>query len=116
MKNIPPHFKDLDQALAQALLSKEIRGYVFDHIQGIQVAHWNCLEEIVADSHVHDFDEYFLILKGIYFLIINGSEQSLTVGDEIIIPAGTPHSGRMGAGTSALHAFGSDLAEKLRMK
>src|SRR5215469_11176078 len=48
-----------------------VEGYVFDGKDGSQMAFWTCAEDAVSAEHVHDYDEYMLVVQGCYTLIIN---------------------------------------------
>jgi hypothetical protein len=43
-----------------------VEGYVFDGADGSQMAFWTCRESAVSTAHVHDFDEYLLVVQGCY--------------------------------------------------
>ena len=36
------------------------------------MAFWECKKDIVSREHVHEFDEYFIVIEGRYTLIIGG--------------------------------------------
>jgi quercetin dioxygenase-like cupin family protein len=83
-----------------------VEGYVFDGEDGSQMAFWTCRETAVSTAHVHEFDEYMLVVQGCYTLIIDGLRISLNAGEEYFIPRGVLHSGEVAAGTRTIHAFG----------
>jgi mannose-6-phosphate isomerase-like protein (cupin superfamily) len=83
-----------------------IEGYVFNGADGSQMAFWSCYQDRDSQEHVHDFDEYFVVVQGLYTLIIGGTEEVIGAGQECYIPKGTPHSGRSVAGTRTIHCFG----------
>jgi quercetin dioxygenase-like cupin family protein len=91
-----------------------VEGYVFDGAEGSQMAFWTCSETAESATHTHDFDEYMLVVRGRYTLIINGERICLRAGEEYIIPRGTPHSGEVLAGTRTIHAFGGHRADRAR--
>lgn len=62
--------------------------------------------------HVHDFDEYFVVVQGCYTLIIDGKRIPVSAGEEYFIPKGTWHSGEALAGTRTIHAFGARRVER----
>jgi hypothetical protein len=39
-----------------------VEGYVFDGADGSQVALWECHADASTEEHVHEFDEYFLVV------------------------------------------------------
>ena len=55
-----------------------VEGYVFDGADGNQMAFWTCAEDALSEPHVHDFDEYMVVVQGCYTLFIVAiSEQPL---------------------------------------
>jgi mannose-6-phosphate isomerase-like protein (cupin superfamily) len=90
-----------------------VEGYVFDGADGSQMAVWTCHETAASTTHVHDYDEYMLVVQGCYTLIVNGESIPLKAGQEYLIPRGTPHSGEVLAGTRTIHAFGGHRADRV---
>ncbi len=84
----------------------EIEGYVFNGADGSQMAFWTCFQNRDSKEHTHDFDEYFVVVHGLYTVIVGKEEKHIEVGQECYIPKGTPHSGRAIAGTRTIHCFG----------
>jgi len=89
-----------------------VEGYVFDGVDGSQMAFWTCYETAVSAPHVHDFDEYMIVACGSYVLIINGERIPLQAGAEYMIPKGVMHGGEVVAGTRTIHAFGGHRANR----
>lgn len=89
-----------------------VEGYVFDGVDGTQMAFWTCYENAHSNTHVHDFDEYLLVIQGCYTLIINGERIPLRAGEEYFIQGGTPHAGEVSAGTRTVHAFGGHRVDR----
>ncbi len=89
-----------------------VEGYVFDGVDGSQMAFWTCRETAASAAHVHDYDEYMLVVQGRYTLIIDGARIDLRAGQEYFIPRGVPHSGEVVAGTRTVHAFGGHRADR----
>ena len=89
-----------------------VEGYVFEGADGSQMAFWTCSGNASSAKHVHDYDEYVLVVQGCYTLIINGDRIPLQAGQEYFIPRGVPHSGEIVAGTRTIHAFGGHRAER----
>ena len=85
-------------------------GYVFDGADGSQMAFWTCRETAVSAAHVHEYDEYMLVVQGCYTLIIEGQRVPVRAGQEYLIPKGVWHSGEPDAGTRTIHAFGGRRA------
>jgi ethanolamine utilization protein EutQ (cupin superfamily) len=89
-----------------------ITGFVFDGIDGSQMAFWECSSDAVTAEHVHAFDEYGIVVEGRYVLMIDGQEVQVDAGQEYFIPKGTLIAGRVTAGTRTIHAFGGRRAER----
>ena len=83
-----------------------VEGYVFDGADGSQMAFWTCTQTAPSTEHVHDYDEYMLVVEGCYTLIIRGEKIPVKEGQEYLIPRGVVHSGEVLAGTRTIHAFG----------
>ena len=73
---------------------------------------WTCSEPAVAAEHVHDYDEYIMVVQGCYTLVIQGKRIPIKAGDEYFIPRGLAHSGEVAAGTRTIHAFGGHRADR----
>ena len=91
-----------------------VEGYVFDGADGSQMAFWACRETAVSAAHSHDYDEYMVVVKGQYTLLIDGKQIPLRAGEEYFIPRGVLHGGEVLAGTRTIHAFGGHRAERVR--
>jgi quercetin dioxygenase-like cupin family protein len=89
-----------------------VEGYVFDGVEGSQMAYWTCRESAVSAPHVHDFDEYMIVVQGCYTLILDGQRIPVRAGEEYFIPKGLRHGGEPAAGTRTIHAFGGHRAER----
>ena len=76
------------------------------------MAFWTCCVSEVATLHVHDYDEYFVVVQGRYTLIIDAKRIPVSAGEEYFIPKGTWHSGEAVAGTRTIHAFGARRVER----
>jgi mannose-6-phosphate isomerase-like protein (cupin superfamily) len=87
-------------------------GYVFDGVDGSQVAFWNCRESASSAEHAHEFDEYMVVVEGCYTLIIGGERIPVRAGEEYFIPRSTVHGGEVLAGTRTIHAFGGHRADR----
>jgi quercetin dioxygenase-like cupin family protein len=90
-----------------------VEGYVFDGIDGSQMAFWTCTQTAQSAAHVHDYDEYMVVVQGCYTLIIDGQRIPLIAGNEYLIARGVRHSGEVLAGSRTIHAFGGHRAERL---
>jgi quercetin dioxygenase-like cupin family protein len=80
------------------------------------MAFWTCRESASSAEHVHDYDEYMLVVQGCYTLIIDGQKIPVSAGEEYFIPRGVPHSGEGVAGTRTIHAFGGHRANRTAQK
>jgi hypothetical protein len=49
------------------------------------MAFWTCRE---TTPHVHDFDEYMIVVQGCYTLIIDDKRVPVRAGEEYFIPKG----------------------------
>ena len=91
-----------------------IEGYVFDGIDGSQMAFWTYGEDAISEEHEHTYEEYIVVVQGQYNLTINGNVIALKPGDEYVIPKETIHSGKVFAGTRAIYAFGGSRAKRIK--
>jgi mannose-6-phosphate isomerase-like protein (cupin superfamily) len=89
-----------------------VEGYVFDGVEGSQMAFWTCRQTAASAEHWHDYDEYMIVVEGRYSLMIAGERIPLEAGDEYFIPRGVRHSGEVVAGTRTIHAFGGRRANR----
>jgi quercetin dioxygenase-like cupin family protein len=113
MADFPAFMKSPANRIAPASQhTSGIEGYVFDGADGSQLAFWTCSEDRVSDEHVHDFDEYVLVVEGRVTLTTAESERELRAGDEVLIPRGTRQRMAVVAGTRTLHAFGGRRARR----
>jgi mannose-6-phosphate isomerase-like protein (cupin superfamily) len=89
-----------------------VEGYVFDGVEGSQMAFWTCSINASSEEHTHEYDEYMLVVQGCYTLIITGERIPIKAGQEYVIPKGTPHRGEVRAGTRTIHAFSGHRANR----
>ncbi len=89
-----------------------VEGYVFDGVDRSQMTFWTSNATASSAAHVHEFDEYMLVVQGCYTLIIDGRRIPLNAGEEYFIPRGTAHGGEVVAGTRTIHAFGGHRADR----
>ncbi len=97
---------------AASQLTPDIEGYVFDGADGSQVALWTALADRVSTEHVHDFDEYVLVIEGRCAIILGGERIELRAGQEFVIPKGTRQRMEVCAGTRTMHVFGGRRARR----
>jgi len=89
-----------------------VEGYVFEGADGCQMAFWTCRQTASSSAHVHDFDEYMLVVQGCYTLFIEGRRIPVRAGEEYFIPKGVWHSGESLTDTRTIHAFGGRRVER----
>ena len=117
MDNFPRFMKSEANKIAiRHQATPGVEGYVFDGIDGSQMAFWTCGETASSAAHAHDFDEYMVVVQGCYTLIIDGERIPVKAGQEFFIPRGVLHSGEVVAGTRTIHAFGGHRAERVRSR
>jgi mannose-6-phosphate isomerase-like protein (cupin superfamily) len=90
-----------------------VEGYVFDGADGSQMAFWTCRETAASAPHVHEYDEYMVVVQGCYTLVIAGRRIAVEAAGEYFIPKGQWHTGEPAAGTRTIHAFGGHRAERV---
>jgi len=91
-----------------------VEGYVFDGADGSQMAFWTCAQDASSAEHVHDYDEYVLVVQGCYTLITGGRRIPVRAGEEYFIPRGVAHGGEVLAGTRTIHAFGGHRVDRVK--
>ena len=113
MNDFPRFMKNSANRIARSnQATPGIEGYVFDGTEGSQMAFWTCREDAVSYPHVHEYDEYMVVVQGCYTLTIDGKRIPVSAGQEYFIPRGTAHAGEVVAGTRTLHAFGGHRADR----
>ena len=113
MNEFPEFRRNRANAVASSQKSEGVEGYVFDGIEGSQAILFQCVKGGISNEHVHDFDEYFVVIQGEYTLGIEGREIRLAVGQEYHIPQGVPHDGAFIAGTRTINIiFGGKRADR----
>ncbi len=113
LNEFPEFMKNPANAIVSHQQSRGVEGFVFDGIDGSQVAVFQCSRDGASKEHVHDFDEYFVVIQGEYTLGINGEKIRLTAGQEYHIPQGKPHDGLFTAGTRTINVFGGKRADRI---
>ncbi|HJZ62820.1 MAG TPA: hypothetical protein VKD70_00770, partial [Candidatus Acidoferrum sp.] len=87
MDHFPEFMKHPDNRIAQSnQATPGVEGYVFDGRDGSQMAFWTCSQDASSSEHIHDYDEYMIVVQGCYTLIINGEHISVRPGEEYLIP------------------------------
>ncbi len=101
-----------NKVFAKSAYGQGLQGYVFDGADGGQMIIWTCELDGTAIEHVHDFDEYLVVVQGKYTLIMAGEKIPLGVGQEYYIPKGVAHAAEYLAGTRTIQAFGGRRAKR----
>jgi len=89
-----------------------VEGYIFDGADGTQMAFWECHLDAETAEHIHQFDEYFVVIEGCYTINADGKELRIGPGQECVIRRGTKISGSVVAGTRTIHMFGGHRADR----
>jgi quercetin dioxygenase-like cupin family protein len=114
MNDFPEFLKNpVNKISSASQYTKGIEGYLFDGVDGSQVAFWTTHEAGQSAVHTHEFDEYMVVIQGQYTLIIDGKRIPLKTGDEYLIKKGIPHGGEAVAGTRSIDAFGGKRAKRV---
>jgi mannose-6-phosphate isomerase-like protein (cupin superfamily) len=119
MKEFPEFMKQAANRIASgSQATRGVEGYVFDGADGSQMAFWTCRETAASAAHVHEFDEYIVVVQGCYTLILYADVESkripIKAGEEYYIPRGVLHGGEVEGGTRTIHAFGGRRADRER--
>ena len=115
MNDFPEFVKRPENRIAtSSQATPGVEGYIFDGAEGSQAAFWTCHETAESKPHVHDFDEYFVVVQGCYTVIIDSKRIPVRAGEEYVIPKGIWHGGEAVAGTRVINAFGGKRAERAR--
>ncbi len=112
MDDYPKFMRNKKNAIAEGFQSSGITGYVYDGADGSQMIHWICKASGKSAEHVHEYDEYFIVVQGRYDLFMEGKKIPLSAGMEYYIPKGVAHAGEFIAGTRTIHAFGGRRADR----
>lgn len=115
MKEFPEFMKQpVNRIAGSSQATPGVEGYVFDGADGSQMAFWTCSETTPSAPHVHEFDEYMMVVQGCYTLIIGEEKMRVKAGEECFIPRGVLHGGEVEAGTRTIHAFGGHRANRVK--
>lgn len=115
MEDFPDFMKSPANRIAtSSQATPGVDGYVFDGVDGSQMAFWTCRESAKSIPHAHAYDEYMLVVQGCYTLIFDDERVPVKAGEEYFIPKGTWHGGEVMAGTRTIHAFGGHRAERIQ--
>ena len=111
MDDFPVFMKNMANAIPPQYQSPGVTGWFYDGI-GNQMAYWICERDGASQEHQHEFEEYLVVLQGVYTLIVNNQKHVLQKGDEYFIPPGVSHSGEFVAGTRTIHCFGGSRVKR----
>ncbi len=106
MKEFPAFMRHPANAVQQPSPASGLEGFLFEGRDGSQMVLWQCAKGGRSETHTHDYDEYAVVLAGVFTGMIGDRPVTMKPGDECYIPAGTPHSGEYTAGYRAIDAFG----------
>jgi len=113
MNEFPEFMKhSVNRIASSSQATPGVEGYVFDGADGSQMAFWTCRQTASSVAHVHDYDEYMIVVEGCYTLLIDGQRIPLRRGEEYFIARGVHHAGEVIAGTRTIHAFAGRRAER----
>lgn len=114
MREFPEFMKNpANKIAAETQYTSGIEGYVFNGVDGSQMAYWTNPDGGKSAEHVHEYDEYLVVVHGQYTLVINEKRIPVNVGEEYFIPKGTKHGGESVPGTRTIHAFGGKRAKRV---
>lgn len=106
MKHFPNFLKKAVNAVDAGQLASGLKGYVFEGADGCQLVMWECTEGGTSPTHTHDYDEYCIVIEGVYSGNVGDAQVVVGPGEECFIPAGVPHGGSFTAGYRAIDGFG----------
>ncbi|MBU2548780.1 MAG: cupin [Proteobacteria bacterium] len=106
MDDFPDFMKNPANAVGAGSQSAGLEGFVFEGRDGSQMAFWTAGRDGVSAEHVHDFDEYMVVIQGRYKVVLPDGGRTLGPGEELHIVKGLPHGGEFTAGTRTIHCFG----------
>src|SRR5258708_32408029 len=87
MEDFPEFMKcSANRIAASSQSTPGVEGYVFDGADGGQMAFWTCHQTAASPPHMHDYDEYMIVVHGCYTLIVGGKRIPVNVGAEAFIP------------------------------
>jgi quercetin dioxygenase-like cupin family protein len=113
MDDFPAFMRNpINRIASTSQYTDDIEGYVFDGADRSQVAFWKCFKDRVSEEHIHDYDEYMIVVQGQYTLIIEDKRIRLSTGQEYLIQKGVAHAGEGTAGTRTIHVFGGKRAQR----
>ncbi len=85
----------------------------FVHSEHTTHAYWEIDAASPLPEHSHPHEQIVNMLEGTFELIVDGTSHVLNAGDVLVIPGGTPHSGRSHTACKILDVF-SPVREEYR--
>lgn len=102
-----PDFMNKDCNIVKLDISEtDGSGILFEAADGSQTVFWDFPKRGSVGEHSHDFDEYCVVIQGTMTEIVGGKKILMKAGDELMVPAGVPHSGEWSDNYRALDVFG----------
>lgn len=112
MDDFPEFMKTVENSIDPESQSRWLEGWVYDGVDGKQMAYWKCDVDGTSKVHTHDSNEYFVVVQGSYTLILGAEKIPVRAGEEYFIPKGLAHGGEFIAGTRTIHCFGGKRASR----
>jgi mannose-6-phosphate isomerase-like protein (cupin superfamily) len=112
MDDFPEFMKTPANLMASKSQLAGIGGWLYESVDGKQMIYWVCDVDGVSEEHMHEFDEYFVVVQGKYTLIMNDQRIDVCQGEEYFIPKNVPHAGEFISGTRTIHCFGGKRADR----
>lgn len=107
LKDYPDFLRTDANRVKKDDLNDALDGYVFEGADGCQLVLWtNKKEGGSCEPHVHEHDEYCIVISGTYSGFIDGEPVEASAGDELFIPAGKVHYGSYTDDYRAIDGFG----------
>ncbi len=114
MKDFPEFIKNpINKIATTSQNTAGVEGYVYDGAEGSQVVYWTYTKDGQLSAHVHEFDQYMVVVQGQYTLIIDRKRIPLKAGQEYLIKSGVSHGGEALAGTRVIDAFGGKRVKRV---
>lgn len=104
----------LNRIALTSQFTDDVEGYVFDGVDGSQVAFWTAKSNRTSTEHAHEFDEYILVVEGRAVVTTTDGQTVLTAGMEMVIPRGTTQRMAVTEGTRTIHVFAGKRARRER--
>ncbi len=65
MEDFPKFMKSAANKIAtSSQATPGVEGYIYDGVDGSQMAFWTCHETAASAARVHDYDEYMVVVQG----------------------------------------------------